>query len=48
MIWTVPADAVSDTARVKVVVWMRTAGDPTDAASIVSAARTSGPFRIVP
>jgi hypothetical protein len=48
-VWTVPADAVTDEAQLRVVLWAQVKGAPdTDAGAFARTARDSAPFRIVP
>ena len=48
-VWTVPSDAVTDEARLRVVLWTEADGVPdTDAGAFVHASRDSKPFRIIP
>lgn len=46
--WTIPTDAVSDTARFRVVVWARNPPDDPGAGAYQRAIATSHPFRITP
>src|SRR5262249_40452677 len=48
-VWPVPADAVTDEAQLRVVLWAQVKDVPvTDAGAFVRATRDSAPFRIVP
>jgi hypothetical protein len=48
-VWTVPVDAVTDEARLRVVLWTEADGVPgTDAGAFVHATRDTKPFRIIP
>ncbi len=46
--WTLPADAVSEAARVRVAIWARGSASDTDAGAFLHTARDSKPFRVVP
>jgi hypothetical protein len=48
-VWTVPGDAVTDDARLRVVVWAQPNDVPdTESGAFVRSARDSRPFRITP
>jgi hypothetical protein len=47
-IWVPPPDAVTDTARIRVVVWSQAPGAVTEAGAFLHTARDGKPFRVVP
>ena len=47
-VWTVPTDAVTDAAQIRLVLWAQVQGVPdTDAGAFARATRETRPFRIV-